>query len=630
MFDFIQNNRKLIQGILFLMFLPFIFFGVDSYFSSGGGPNDIATIGKQRITQQEFNQVLAERQNAIRNAAGGRVDPALLDSPELRFSVLDSLVRHRLLLDRALKSGMTVGDAQLQNLVASIQAFQVDGKFSYDQYQRILQSQGMAPVTFEGRLRRDLIVQNLDDAFTESSFVPRSVAERMLHMLEQRREASTATLSPEKFAGQVKLEADAAQKYYDGHQDEFRIPEQARVAYVALSMQTLMADVKLDPAEVRKAYESRRASYEAKEERQASHILIAVDAKAAAGEKKKALAQAQDIYKQLQQKPDRFAELAKKYSQDPGSAEKGGDLGYFARGAMVPAFDDAVFKLKTGEISAPVETEYGYHIIRVTGARGGKVRSFDEVRGEIEAELRKQRVGRLYAGAAENFNNIVFEQFESLQPAAELAKTSVMQSDWLSRQGAKDPQLNNPQLLQAIFSEDVLKNKRNTNAIEVAPGVLVSARLLEHKPSTVRPFAEVKADIEKILTRRQASQLAMQEGRAQLEALKQGKDVKLTWGAAREVGRGDRTFPEPAIRQIFKAPTAKLPAYTGVESPDGGFTLIRVSRVTEADKIEVEKSKALADGLREIQSQEEMLAFVGSLKQKVDVKVSSGAVAKRE
>ncbi|OGA56256.1 MAG: hypothetical protein A3F74_21725 [Betaproteobacteria bacterium RIFCSPLOWO2_12_FULL_62_58] len=627
MYEFIHNRKGLIQIILAIIFLPFAFFGVDSYFRSSDAAVAVATVGGYQISQGEFNRALRERQEAIQRMTGGRADPALLDSAELRFNVLEALIRERLLLQRA--AGMAITDRQLQTVIGELPLFQDNGKFSFQIYERFLKSQGMTPAMFEDKLRHDLILQYLDDAYGNTAFVPHTVIERLARLSEQQREVSLFTIAPDKFVSQVKLETDAAKKYYDSHQDEFRIQEQVRVEYVVLTAESLLAQIPVDPAEVRKYYDEHRAQYEIREERQASHILIGTDATASAEAKQKARAQAEEIYKQLKQNPDRFADLAKQYSQDPGSAARGGDLGYFGRGTMLKAFDDAVFGMKTGEISAPVETQYGFHIIRLTGIKGGQSSRFEEVRGQIEAELKKQRAGRKFAEIAENFNNIVFEQAESLKPAAELAKANPQQSGWITRERADAP-LNNPKLLQAIFSEDVLKNKRNTEAVEVAPGVLAAARVIERKPATVQPFDEVSAAIVKKITLQQAGQLAAQDGRAHLERLKQDKDAQVTWGPAQFVGRADaKGLSEPVLKQAFRADAAKLPAYAGVDSPRGGFTLIRITRVVDPEKIAPDRQKALSEGLRQMLGQEEMLAYIASLKQKADVKVSKELLQKK-
>jgi peptidyl-prolyl cis-trans isomerase D len=574
---------------------------------------------------------LRERQEAIQRLTGGRAGPELLDSAELRFEVLEALIRKQLLLSRAYRNGMTISDEQLDKVIVEMPVFQSDGRYSEQVFQQLIKSQGMKPSMFRARLRDDLMLGQMDDAFGETSFVPRTIVDLLTRISEQKRDIAVFTITPDQFASQIKLDADAAKKYYDNNQSEFRISEQVRVEYVALTMESLASQIALDPDEARKYYDSNRDQFVSKQERQASHILIAVDAAASATEKEKAREKAQELSQQLKQKPDRFGELAKQYSQDPGSAGNGGDLGYFGRGTMPKPFEDAVFAMKAGEISAPVETQYGFHIIRLTNTKGGEGRSFEEARSQIEAELKRQRAGRKFAEIAEHFNNVVFEQSETLQPAAEIAKTNLRQSGWMTREHAADQLLNNPKLRQAVFSEDVLNNKRNSQVVEVAPGVLVAARLLEHKPSTVQAFQDVSAAIEKKLILQRAAQLAAQDGRERLEKLRQGNETSVAWGATQLVGRAEtKGLSEALLRQAFRADTAKLPAYTGVDNPNGGYILIRVSRVVEPEKVDAERRKQVAEALRQLRGQEGMLAYVESLKQKEAVKISKELVEKKQ
>jgi len=631
MFDFIHKHKRLIQVVLAIVFLPFAFFGVDSYFNAGGAGEGPATVGKSRISQQEFNQALRERQEAIQRITEGKAGAALLDNPQLRFAVLDGLIRRHLLIEHAVRSGMTSSDEELRNMIAAQPAFQDNGRFSLERYQQFLRSQGLTEPMFEAQLRRDLLLQHIGDAYSGSNFVPRTVARRVLRITAEQREVSQFAVTPEQFLPQVKLEADAARKYYDSHQNEFRVPEQVRVEYVALASDSLLSQVQIDPDEVRKYYESHLSQYGTSEERKASHILISVDAGAGADARQKARAKADEIYAELKRNPSKFAELAKQYSQDPGSAANGGDLGYFSRGSMVKPFEDAVFKMKTGDISPPVETQYGFHVIQLTGIKPGETRSFDDVRSQLETALKKERVGRKFAEVAENFNNVVFEQSESLKPAAELAKTAVEQSGWITREHADETRLNNPKLLQSIFSEEVLKNKRNSEAVEVSPGVLVSARLLQHKAASVQPFDQVSAAIVKKLTRERAGQLAVQDGREILEKLRQGKDAQVTWGAPQLVSRDDvKGMSEPALREILKTDVAKLPAFSGIENPQGGFTLFRITKVVEPEQPSGEKQKQIAGELQQVVGQEEMSAFIDSLKQKTAVKINDEFLEKKD
>jgi len=631
MYGIIEKHRKKLMIIIFVVIIPpFAFFGIDSYFGGGSGDASVATVGGYKISQYEFTRALRERQEMLQRVAGDRVDPALIDSSELRFSVVADLVQQRLLLVRAGNTGMVVTDRQVQDVVGSVEAFKVDGKFSYERYEELLKAQGLTPPIFEQRVRQDLTTDHVILPYTGSSFVSRAEAANLLRISEQQREISHFTLTPDRFVSQVKLEADAVKKYYDSHQEEFRVPEQVRVEFVALNTESLKGQIQLSAAEVRKAYDENTSRFAVKEARRASHILITPETGDAADAKKKAKAKADEVYAQLKKSPKGFADLAKKNPGDPGSAAKGGDLGFFERGSMVKPFEDAVFSMKAGDISQPVETEFGYHIIRLDVVRGGGAKSFEDARTEIEAELKKQRASRKFAELAEAFSNILFEQSDSLKPAADLIKAETQKSDWITRSGADNALLGNPRLLQAIFSEDVLKNKRNSEAIEAAPGVLVAARVLDHKPATIQPYDQVSGALTKKLTLQQAGQLAAQEGRARLSALREGKEPQASWSKPELVSRGDpKGIPGEALRQAFKVDVSgKLPVYSGGEASTG-YTLVRVSKVQESAADAKDKQNAIAQTLRQVASQSELAAYLASLRQKTEVKIRQEAIEKK-
>jgi len=633
MFDFTHKHKRLIQIVLAIIFLPFAFFGVDSYFRHREGGQSVATVGGHEISQQEFAKALQERQRSIQRMLQGRVDPAMLDNPELRSVTLEGLVQRRVLLDHAFRSNMVTSDAQLRSTIGEVPLFQDDsGKFSLERYQQFLKSEGETEASFEARMRQDLILQQLADGYAGSALVPRTVAERVTRLAEQQREVSRFVIHPDQFTSRVKIEPSAASKYYEVNRSEFEIPEQVRLDYVVLSLDELAQQVRLDPAEVTKYYESRRPQLEKRETR-ARHILIAVDSGAGAEAEKKARATAEDLYQRVKKNPDAFPELAKQFSQDPGSAAKGGDLGFLTRGSMkdVPEFEEALFKLKEGEISPPVETKLGFHIIQATEVRAARGKSLEEMRAQIEAELRKQAASRTFAELADKFNNTVYEQSESLKPAAELLKTTPRRSAWVTRAGAGENLLNNARLLQAVFSDDVLKNGRNTEAIEVAPGTLAAARVAEHKAAAIRPFDQVREAIEKKLVLGEATRLAAQDGKAKLERLKQGKDDSTAWEGPKLVSRSDfKSLPEPVVRQAFKADSAKLPAYAGVEDAQGDYTLIKVTRIVDAKDSPPERGDSIAETLRRTLGQEELAGLVAGLKQKAGVTIRKELLEKKE
>jgi len=635
MFDFVYRNRKKIQLIFLLLIVPpFALFGVDVYFRNRDGVQAVARVGDYTITQDEFSRALRERQSALQRSTDGRIDPALLDSPELRAAALDTLIRRRLLVARAQGVGLAVTDDDLRRAINEAPAFRDEtGKFSFKQYQEYLRSEGLTPPTFEARLRQDIVIRQLAEAYADSGFVPRTVASTLEKLAGQSREMSQATLKPETFLPQAKLAPDAAKAYYNANTPEFRVPEQARVEYVVLSVEGLMQSLPVSPDDVKKFYESNRARFATAETRDAAHILVTADPGAGAAGKEKARARAEEIYRELEKKPAGFAEAAKKYSADPGSAQQGGSLGRIARGTMkdVPEFEQALFALKKeGDISAPVETKLGFHIIRAIAIHPEQVKPLEEMRGEIEKELRRQQASRRFAEIADGFSNIVYEQSDSLKPAAELAKSEVRQSGWVSKESAPAP-LNSPKLLAAIFSADVLKDKRNSEAVEVAPGTLIAARVIESKPASTQPFEEVRGALEKRLALREASRLAVAEGRRRLDELRQGKAVSVEWSAPLLISREDpKGVSQPILRQTFKADVSKLPAYAGVEAGGGAYTLVRVSRVEQQKEMAPGKAKELTDQIQSLLAQETLAAYVASLRQKAGVTVDKDELGKKQ
>ncbi len=631
MYNFLHNNRKWAQIILAILLIPFAFFGVDSYFRGGGGSESIATVAGQPITQQEFAQALQERQNALRRVVGDRVDPALLDSTELRQAVLDGIIRQRLLIDQAVRNRMLVSDRELQEVLSEQPMFQENGKFSHARYEELLKRQGMNPLSFENGLRRDLMVQRASDPYNATAIVSTTVTERLLRLTTQQREVSQSVLEAEKFVPLVKLEAAAAKQYYDAHQDEFRIPEQARLEYLALSLDSIAAQVGVDAGEVKQFYEQNLQRYAKGEERRASHILITIDPKATAEEKKAARVKAEQLLKQVRQNPASFADLASKNSQDPGSATNGGDLGFFARGAMVKPFDDAVSQMKSGEIAGPVESPFGYHIIRLTEIRGGGG-GFDDAKKQVELDLKRQKAGKKFSELGEQLRDLAFEQGDSLKPAADALKLQVQNSGWVSRGGSDNKLLTNPKLLQSVFSEEVVRNKRNSEAIDVGGNTLVAARVVEYKPAGTRPFEEVSSEINRRLTQQQAAQLAAKQGREMLATLKQGGDItSLSWSSVKLVSRqAAQGYASPVLAQVFKADVNKLPAYVGVETEQGGFVLLKITRVVDNEAVDIAKRKGISEELRQLLGQEQLNAYIASLKLKGDVKVQPDRLERKE
>jgi peptidyl-prolyl cis-trans isomerase D len=629
MLDVIRSNKKVAQIILALIILPFAFWGVESYIRDSGRGVDVATVGGGAISQQEFQQALREQQERLRPMLGN-ANPALLDSPELRRAVLDTLVNQRLLTINAREAKLSVSDAQLAEFIAGVPQLQVNGRFSKERYEAVVASQGMSKEMFEARLRQDLAMQQAMAAIADAPVPGRVAAERWLAAQLEEREISEVLLRPEQYQAQVKLAPDAIKGYYDANKKQFETPEQVKVEFVVLNQDKLAEQVTVNDEDVKKAYQAQADRLKQPETRRASHILITAAKGAPEGEAK---AKAEALLAQLKKSPGDFEKLAKENSQDPGSAAKGGDLDWFGRGMMVKPFEDAVFALKENQVSELVRSDFGFHIIKLTGIRAERARPYEEVKGEIAAELKRQAAAKKYAEIAESFTNTVYEQPDSLKPAIEKYQLTPRQSDWIVKGGAAVPPFTNAKLMAAIFSDDALKNKRNTEAVEVAANTLVSARVIEHKPAQQPALEAVQPTIEKILGRQEAAKLAAKDGAAKLALLQKGESAGINWGTSRGISRAHAPQVAPdAVAAVFAADAAKTPAYAGTQVPGGAYALYRIGAVKKfaGGAQEPPAARALRQKYAQTVTEQDLMAWMEALKARHTVTINKAVFEAKE
>ncbi|HEX6138216.1 MAG TPA: SurA N-terminal domain-containing protein [Casimicrobiaceae bacterium] len=634
MFDLLHTHKRFAQVVLALITLPFAFFGVDYYFRRGDSGQSVASVGSDKISQAEFDDLLRDQQQRMRQALGTAFDPAMLDSPEVRYALLEQLVNQRLLEQRARADRFRVSDTQLQQFIAGLPPFQEDGTFSADKYRQALAAQGMSPLMFEQRVRGELVLSALQDPIVNGSIAAQASVQRYLALAEQKREVAVASIAAEPFEKSVKVGDADIKAFYEQNPTAFQTPEVARIEYLLLTQDAIAAQVKIDPAEVTQAYEANAKQYTTNEERQASHILIAVKPDASAAEKAAAKQKATELLARARAKPEAFAELAKANSQDPGSSAQGGDLGSFSRGAMVKPFEDAVFAAKVGDIVGPVETNFGYHVIKVTGITPAHVQSFDEVKGRIEAELKRQKAAQRFAAAADQFQNLVYEQADSLAGAAKGLDLKVQTTSFVTRPQVQGLALGSAKFVQALFSPESIQSKRNTEAIEVGPNALMAGRILEYKPAAPRPLAEVQDEIRQQLTRKAASDMAQKAGREKLALLEQRKerDAGLAFGKPVTLTRSQVQpgFPPDALKAIFATDENKLPAYSGAVNERGGFSIYRVDKVVDAPAPDAAKLQAAGSRVGGEIGRELMSAYLASLKADSDVKINQAALEKKQ
>lgn len=621
MFDFVNKKKRIVQIVLAVATLPFLFWGIESY-RTGEGEDTVAQVAGEKISRQEFEQALREQQDSMRAAMGENFNADLLNRPEMRSAVLDGLIQQRLLRHESVRVGLAVPDEQLVEMIRNISAFQENGDFSKQRYEELLRGQGMTPRAFEARVRQELMRQQLVAPFNEIGFLSDTVAEKLMRLSEEKREVHLGQILPAQFASEIKPDDAAIQAYYDRHQAEFRLPEQVRVEYVVLSMDDLASHSHVSEEEAMNYFQEHKGEFGQPEERRASHILISVSADASDAEKADARAKAEQLLQQVKQNPQGFAELARQHSQDPGSAANGGDLGFFARNTMVKAFEDAIFAMSPGDISDVVETDFGFHIIRLDAIKEGKLVEFNDVRKQVEQDMKKEKAAQSFSEMADGFSNTVYEQSDSLQPAAEKYGIAVKRSGWIGRDGGESPYFDNERLLQAVFSEDAITDKRNTEAIEVSPNTLVSARVVDYQPARTPPAEEVRDTIKKRIVLEEASRMAVKEGKEKLAELRKGKSGIVKWNPGLQVSRRETQGLDGEIVQaIFRADVRNLPAYTGVANAQGGYTLIRIDNVIKFVMPNATQRKNFTRQLQERVAQEEFSAYLASIRKRYDVSV---------
>jgi peptidyl-prolyl cis-trans isomerase D len=620
MFEFVAKHKRLIQiGIVLAIVPPFAFFGLESYTRSLSGGGEVASVDGMSISQREFADALARQLDRARAMLGRDLDVAQFDTPQTRSALLESLIAERLLVSEVTRARMLLGREEVIAEITRAPEFQQDGKFSAERYQAYLRLRGLSDEGNVAMLQVDLPVARLAGSVSGTAILPRAVAERLLALETQRREVSEGLVATEQFLAQVDPSEAQLKAYYQAHAAELGTPERVRAEYVVLSAEELGRAEPIAEAELKAAYEARGAQYGVDEQRRASHILV------------KSREEAERLASEARKAPARFPELAKRHSQDPLSAEKGGDLGLFGRGDMVKAFADAAYGMKEGEIAGPVQTEFGFHVIRLTEIRPAKKRPFEEVRAELAAELARQKGARRFAEVADAFNNLVYEQSDSLKPAAERFGLKIHQAGWLTRQPSPEHGLlAHPKVIAALFSPDSVQQRRNTDAFEVAPRVLLAARVAEHQPAARRAFEEVKPEVEKAVRREEAVKLARKEGAEKFAQLRSGADAGIKWAPAKLVSRREpQGMDENALRAVMAADAAKLPAYAGVDRGERGYALYRIARVAEGEPMPDAQKQAEIRRLQAERGASQLEAYVASLRARADVEINRANLEKK-
>ena len=629
MLETIRNHARgwIAKVILGLIAVTFALFGVDSYMQGGGGSEQIvASVGKTKVSRQEYDRALQTQIDQMREAMGERFDRASTETPEFKKRVLQELLDRKALLLAAEQQGFQLNDQYFKSALMAIPAFEENGAFSQQRFEALLRQRNMTPADFEAEVRNSYLLETQVSPILFGTLIPTATVSQLARILTQQREISLAVLTPGEVATQVKISEADIKNYYDSHRAEFSEPEKIRVEYLTLSIETAMAEIPVSDKEVSDYYQANAARLAQPEQRSASHVLLSIPKGADAATKAKLSAKAAQLTAELQKNPASFAEVARKESQDPGSAAQGGSLGSFGRGAMVKSFDDAVFSMKKGEIRGPVESEFGFHIIRLDDIQPATAIPLDTIKADIAAELRKQKVQIQFSELAENFSNLVYEKADSLKPAADALKLTIQTTDWMSKKSAPAP-FSSPKLSPVIFSADTIKSRQNTEAIEVTPGVLVAARVIEHRPAVAKNLNEVRATIEQQLRAKQTATLLNAKGEATIAQLRQGKEPGLRWTEFRTVNRQQSLgLDQAAMDAIFRADTRKLPAYTGLAAADGSYRIVRITRVLEGASIDPALTASVKKGVQEALARADLQAVIQLAKSSHKVEIRDNAL----
>jgi peptidyl-prolyl cis-trans isomerase D len=629
MFEFIRTHIRLTLGFILLLIIPsFIFFGIEGYTGLGDGSNaTVAKVDGQKITRGEWDQAHLRNVERLRQQTPD-MDTKLLDTPQARRESLDVLIRQRLLMAAARDQHLAPTDGRLQRLFVSDPQFSglrnPDGSVNRE----LLSTQGMSSEVFAARLRQDLAMQQVESGFTSTVIAPAVSVDAAVDALLQRREVRFQRFDPSELrAGINPSEADI-EAYYKGNQASFTSAEQASIEYVVLDLEALTTGISVPEEDLLRYYDENKSRYTEAEERRASHILIKADSTMGAADKAKAKQRAEALLEEVRKAPASFADVARKNSEDTGSAASGGDLDFFGRGAMVKPFEDAAFSMKAGEISNLIETDFGFHIIKLDATRGGDSQAFAQVRAEIEAEVRKTLAQKRYAEAAEQFTNTAYEQSDSLQPVVDRLKL-VKQTAMVQRQpapGATGP-LASPKLLAAVFSNDAIQNKRNTDAVETAANQMVSARIVAHSPARVLPLTEVMAAVRQRVVDQQASALARKKGEARLAELQQTPEAAETMGSPAIVSRDQaQGVPRALVDAVLSADPGKLPTLKGVDLGSQGYVVLRVNKLLPREK-RADEEQAWATQYAQIWGAAEARAYEQALKKRYKLKIDEAQIA---
>ncbi|WP_027910721.1 SurA N-terminal domain-containing protein [Pseudomonas sp. URMO17WK12:I4] len=615
----LQNIRDNSQGwiaktIIGLIVVLMALTGVDAIITGTGNSQNAAAVNGEKISQNELNQAVEMQRRQLLQQLGKDFDPAMLDERMLRDASLKGLIERSLLLQGAKDSKFAFSQAALDQVIVQTPEFQVEGRFNADRFDQVIRQLGYTRMQFRQMLEQEMLIGQLRAGLSGSGFVTDEEVAAFARLEKQTRDFATRTIKAD--TGAVKVSDDDVKAYYDAQQAQFMSPEQVVIEYVELKKDAFFSQVSVTDEEMKAAYESEIANLA--EQRDAAHILIEVGGDVS---DEQAKAKIEDIQKRLQKGED-FAALAKEFSQDPGSASDGGDLGYAGKGVYDPAFEDALYALKKEEVSAPVRTEFGWHLIKLLGVQAPEVPTFASMKAKLETDLKAQRVEQRFVEATKQLEDAAFESSDLAQPAQELG-LKVQTSEPFGRQGGQGI-ASNRQVLQAAFSQEVMEDGSNSGAIELDPNTLVVIRVKEHRKPQQLELDQVADSIRGQLTKTRASEAAKAAGEQLVSELRDGKAKPegAEWQVVEAATRNQDGVDPAVLQALFRMPkpSGEKSEFSGIALANGDYAVIRLKGVSEPEQALSDEEKAIYRRFLASRSgQEDFAAYRKQLESKADI-----------
>jgi peptidyl-prolyl cis-trans isomerase D len=640
----LMDIREKIRGwiayvIVGLISIPFVLWGVGEYLG-GGQDATVAKVDGEEISARELDRAYAERRAQLVAQSEGQLTAEMFEQMGVKRRVLDELINERLLMNFVREQGYVIPDEVVASVVRGISAFQKDGQFDRETYERRVAQQGMTVEQFENDIRRNQLLGTLDRALVGSAFVTEPELRQLIALRDQTREVGLLRVNRQAVSDRLPEPGEAdLRAYYDQHTQAFERPEQVRLAYLELTPEKLASAQEISEAALQSAYEDFRSREAGEEIRRVRHILIELPEDADAAEvdaARKTLEQAREA---ILSGEASFAEKAGELSEDRSTRDDGGDLGRVRDGEIDKAFDRAVASLDEGEISQPVRTPFGMHLIQVYDVEPASVPPLEDVRDRLLADLRRDAAERAYYDAAETLASVSYEQPDSLLPAAEAVGLSVQHSDWISR-GQGEGIGQHADVREAAFDQAVLEEGYNSQLIELGSSHAVVIRVEEHREAQPRPFDEVEAEVREHWLRDAvestleekvtAIRAALDEGRDPAEIASSDPAVDWIETARYRRGQPGETFPPAALRTAF----GMLPPgdgdisvdVTSLSDGDRGVVLLSAVEAGESAEIDAETRNAMARQLESEQAGRLVAAFIDSLRAEADVTVNEKAI----